>query len=85
MTERAFIDITHSGEFVTSSLPAAETIVEVKLRDGSIRLAWFDCHIMESGDLGDYDFIPIEPGEDEPDIERDSISDQVVAWRRLEE
>ena len=58
--------------------PPDETIVEVKLRDGSTRLAWYSCNIM---DAGDYDFIPVEEGEDEPDINRDSIADQVVEWR----
>lgn len=78
-----FIEITTEivQERITSPMPTDETIVEVRLADGTVRRAWFSTNIMEAGD---YDFLPIEDGEDEPDIERDSIADQVVAWRPLQ-
>lgn len=72
-----FITLT-TEEVFTCKMPADESIVEVKLHDGSTRLAWYSCNITEAGDC---DFVPIEEGEDEPDLERESIADQVVAWR----
>jgi hypothetical protein len=73
-----FIEITTevAQEVITSKMPADETIVEVRLSDGSVCLAWFSCNIMEAGD---YDFLPIKDGE--PDMEAESIADKVVAWR----
>ena len=76
-----FIPITDNGEFITSPLPSAYDVVEVLLRDGAIRRAEFDCHIME---VGDWDFLPVELSHDRPDMEADSIADQVVAWRRID-
>lgn len=75
-----FIEITTNSthEYITSKMPASGSIVEVKLRDGTTRLAWYDSDIMEAGD---FDFLPIEDGKTEPDIGRDSIADQVIAWR----
>lgn len=71
----------HDGDDakVLSRMPADESVVEVKLHDGTIQRAWFGCNIM---DAGDYDFVPVD-GNDEPDLERDSIADKVVAWRAL--
>jgi len=75
-----FIVLTDDGEHLTCKMPADETIVEVQLKDFTIRKAWYACNIMEKGD---YDFVPIEDGEDEPEIDRESIADQVIAWRPL--
>lgn len=78
-----FIEITTDAkqECITSKMPADETIVEVRLKDGTVRLAWYSRDIMEPGD---FDFLPIEAGEDEPDIERDSIAADIVAWRPVQ-
>lgn len=76
-----FITITEDAERITSKMPAAETVVEVKLRDGTITRAWFDSNIMENGD---WDFVPVKP-DGEPDIENDSMADKVLAWRPLSE
>lgn len=57
--------------------PRDESIVEVKLRDGTERLAWFSKNISEPGD---WDFVPVEPGQDEPG-DAESIGHDVVAWR----
>lgn len=78
-----FIEITTDSahEYITSPMPPDETIVEVKLFDGTTRLAWFSKNIM---DAGDFDFLPVEEGEDEPDIERESIAEQVKAWRPVQ-
>lgn len=80
---KAFTEITTEvvQERITSPMPADESIVEVRLQDGTVRRAWFSKNIMGPGD---YDFLPIEEGQDEPDIQHvDSIADQVVAWRPL--
>ena len=74
-----FIEIVHDGEHITSKMPPDETVVEVKLKDGTICPAWYSCNIM---DAGDWDFVPIEPGTDEPDLMADSLADKVVAWRK---
>jgi hypothetical protein len=74
-----FTEIT-TAEYITSPMPADETIVEVRLKDGTIRRAWYSCNIMEADD---FDFIPMEEDEDEPNLERDSIADEVIAWRPL--
>jgi hypothetical protein len=50
-----FINLTDDGEHFTCPLPPDETIVEVRLLDGTTRLAWYSCNIMEAGD---YDFVP---------------------------
>lgn len=79
----AFIEITTEvmQERITSPMPADETIVEVRLQDGTVRRAWFSKNIAEAGD---YDFLPVEEGQDEPNIEHvESIADQVAAWRPL--
>lgn len=73
--------ITTDEERITCPMPADESVVEVTLEDGTIRRAWYACNIM---DAGDFDFVPIEEGEDEPDLDRDSIADRVVAWRPLQ-
>lgn len=78
MTE--FIIITNDGEHITSRMPADETIVEVCLDDGSVCPAWYSHNIQEAGD---WDFLPVEPGTDEPDMMEDSLADRVVAWRPL--
>jgi hypothetical protein len=76
-----FITITDDGEeCITSPMPPDETVVEVRLKDGSAARAWYSCNIM---DAGDWDFLPMPADADEPDIEADSIADQVVAWRPL--
>lgn len=74
-----FIPITTEvvTEVITSKMPPDETIVEVRLSDGSECLAWYSCNIMEAGD---YDFLPVKDGE--PDMDAESIADRVVAWRR---
>lgn len=78
-----FIEITTDadGDRITSKMPADETVVEVRLKDGTVCPAWFSCNIMEAGD---FDFLPLEPGTDEPDLMADSIADEVVAWRPLQ-
>jgi hypothetical protein len=71
--------LTDDGEKFTCRMPGDETIVEVRLRDGTERLAWYACNIM---DAGDFDFLPIDPGRDEPDIDSvESIASDVTAWR----
>lgn len=71
-----FIEITEDGDRITSPMPPADTIVEVRLKNGATALAWFDSNIMEPGD---FDFLPLKEGE--PDIEADSMAADVVAWR----
>jgi hypothetical protein len=74
-----FIVLSDDGERMTCLMPHGETILEVKLRDGTIVKSFYDSDIMEAGD---FDFLPL--GSDgEPDLEANSISDQVVAWRRI--
>jgi len=75
-----FITITDNGERITAPMPADETIVEVKLKDGTICSAWYSQNIQEAGD---WDFLPLEPGTDEPDLMADSIAGDVVAWRKF--
>ena len=77
-----FITITDNGEYVTSALPEMYEVVEVRLKSGIVRLAQFDFHIMEAGD---WDVLPVELGHDSPDMEAESIADQVVAWRRTQD
>ena len=74
-----FIRLTNDGEFMTCKLPASETIVEVKLLDGSIARAMFDCPIMEPGD---WDFATATADDELGD---DSLADQVIAWRPIQE
>jgi hypothetical protein len=74
-----FIEIKDDEEYVSADRwPAAWSMVEVRLRDGSTTVAWFDANIM---DAGDYDFFPVRDGDHA--TEPDSIADQVVAWRPL--
>lgn len=75
-----FIEIVEDGKRITSPMPADETIVEVRLKDGTICPAWYSQNIQEAGD---WDFVSIEPGTDEPDLMADSIAGDVVAWRPL--
>lgn len=75
-----FITITDDGEHITSTMPPDETVVEVRLKDGTICPAWYSKDIQEAGD---WDFLPVEPGTDEPDMMEDSIADKVVAWRPI--
>jgi hypothetical protein len=76
-----FIEITNDGEFITSPMPPDETIVEVRLTDGSICRAWYSCNIMEADD---WDFLPVKQDDPdmEPDLDAESIADNVIAWRR---
>ena len=74
-----FIPLTHDGEFMTCKLPAAETIVEVRLEDGSIIRSMFDCHIMEAGD---WDFATVT---DDDEYGDESLADRVIAWRPIKE
>lgn len=74
-----FITLTEDGEYMTCKLPAAETVVEVKLRDGSIVRSMFDSNIMESGD---WDFATVTADDEYGD---ESIADKVVAWRPIKE
>ncbi|GEM_PF-5602854 len=75
------IKFEHDGDDakIISPMPADESVVEVRLDDGSIQRAWFGCNIM---DAGDYDFVPVNDA-DEPDMERASIADRVTAWRAV--
>jgi len=75
-----FISITNDGEHITSRIPPDETVIEVQLKDGSVQRAWYSSSGQEAGD---WDFVPIEPGTDEPDLMADSLADQVIAWRPL--
>jgi len=75
-----WIEIVEDGENITSKMPPDETIVEVKLKDGTICPAWYSQNIQEAGD---WDFVPIEPGTDEPDLMADSLAANVAAWRPL--
>lgn len=72
-----FIALSDDGERMTCPMPPGETVVDVRLRDGTITQAFFDRDIM---DAGDFDFMPVKP-DGEPDIEADSIADNVIAWR----
>lgn len=72
-----FIDLTYDGHKMTCRMPADETVVEVRLKDGSTAIAWYSCNLMEAGD---FDFMPVDEN-DEPKIDADSIADQVTAWR----
>lgn len=72
-----FIPITDDGTNITSRMPADESVVEVKLDDGTTARAWYGCNIM---DAGDWDFVPLAPDETEPG-DQDSIAERVVAWR----
>ena len=74
-----FIQITVSGDRITSPMPADETVVEVQLKDGTVTRAWFSCNISEPGD---FDFLPALT-DDEPDMDAESIADQIAAWRNL--
>lgn len=75
-----FIQITEDGERITSPMPPDETVVEVQMKDGTICPAWYSQNIQEPGD---WDFVPIEPGTDEPDLMADSIASGVIAWRHI--
>ena len=79
MSDFTTITYDEAYERVTSPMPADETVVRVKLKDGTETDAWFSCNIMEPGD---WDFLPVL-GDGEPDMAADSIMDKVVAWRRL--
>ncbi|HEU4984952.1 MAG TPA: hypothetical protein VFT58_04880 [Nitrososphaera sp.] len=72
-----FITITNDGYRITSNMPDDETVVEVRLEDGTVSRAWYSCNIM---DYGDWDFLPVDQ-DDEPNMEANSIAAQVVAWR----
>lgn len=74
-----FTMIESDGDRITSPMPADESVVIVKLDDGTERRAWFGCNIMEAGD---FDFVALDDGSDEPG-DADSIADRVVAWRPL--
>lgn len=76
-----FIVLTDDGEHLTCKMPGDETVVEVKLKDGTVCPAWYSQGIQETGD---WDFVPIEPGTDEPDLMADSLADRIVAWRRID-
>lgn len=73
-----FIKITDDGERITAKMPPDETVVDVQLADGTICAALYSQNIQEPGD---WDFVPIEPGSDEPDLMADSIAAKVVGWR----
>lgn len=73
------ITLDDTGEFYTNAFPADETVVEVRLDDGTVHLAWFACNIMEPGD---HDWLPIDAA-GEPDMEAESILNRVFAWRAL--
>jgi hypothetical protein len=73
-----FISLADDGEHMTCPMPPGETVVDVRLRDGRIMQAFYDHNIMEAGD---WDFVPVGP-DGEPNIEADSVADQVTAWRR---
>jgi hypothetical protein len=75
-----FIMLTDDGEHMTNEMPAAETVVEVVLTDGSIGRAWYDHNIMESGD---WEFVALRAGETEPSEDASSISHLVAGWRPL--
>ena len=75
-----FIAIVDDGDHITCPMPADETVVEVRLKDGTICPAWYSHNIQEAGD---WDFVPLEPGTNEPDLMADSIADKVAAWRPL--
>lgn len=75
-----FIELTDDGERMTCRMPPDETLVEVRLKDGSIREAFYSCNISEPGD---FDFMPVDE-DGEPLIEGDSIIDKVEAWRPID-
>lgn len=81
MADFTEITVDPTSDYITSPMPADESVVEVRLRDGTTRRAWFGCNIM---DAGDFDFVPVDEGDDEPGAETDSIADQVAAWRPLQ-
>jgi hypothetical protein len=75
--EQDWIEIVEDGDYITSKMPADETIVEVMLDDGSITRSWYATNISEPGD---YDFSPV--GEDGGPTD-ESIADRVKAWRPI--
>lgn len=80
MTEHEFITIDVEGDRIVSRMPPDETVVEVRLSDGNVVMAWYACDIAERGD---WDFIPVN-ADGEPDDDADSIAADVVAWRPKE-
>lgn len=70
----------NDGNVLCPAWPVDETVVEVKLKDGSMRHAWFGCHLMEPGD---FDFVPVDDN-DEIIEDADSLVDEVVAWRPIQ-
>ncbi|MBZ9807644.1 hypothetical protein [Mesorhizobium sp. ESP-6-2] len=73
----AFIELSDDGERMTCKMPADETVVEVRLVDGSVQLAYYSANNMEPGD---WDFIAVD-ADGEPTLEAPSLIDRVAAWR----
>lgn len=72
-----WVPLSCKDDKMTCPLPADETVVEVMKQDGSVRRAWYSCNLMEAGD---WDFLPVT-GDDEPDMDAESIAADVIAWR----
>jgi hypothetical protein len=70
-----FIIITDDGWTTTSPMPANETVVIVRLRDGTEQRAFYSQSI---GDPGDWDFMPVNE-HDEPTDE--TLAADVIGWR----
>ena len=68
-----FITLTEDGEIFTCKMPADESVVEVRLKDGSICRAFF------SFDDEGCDFAPV--GDDDEPTDGNSLLEQVEAWR----
>ena len=67
-----FIKIVEEGDHIAAPMPLDNTIVEVRLKDGSVCRA---LHLRSDGDSDFYRVIDGKPAED--------IYSLVVAWRRL--
>lgn len=70
-----FTMITEEGDFITSPMPADETIVEVVLKDGTTHRALFSKNLMEAGD---WDFSPVDQDDEATD---ENFPSEVVGWR----
>lgn len=64
---------------ITSEMPRDGEQVEVADKDGHVETAEFETNISESGD---WDFMAVNPSTGVASLDF-SLSDEVVAWRRL--
>lgn len=74
-----WIPLTCKADVMTCPMPADESVIEVMLKDGTVRSAWYACNCLEAGD---WDFMPVDPY-GEPLVDGDSLAHDVIAWRPL--